>query len=170
MYRTDFWTLWEKAKVGCFKRTASKRVYYLGWHRSPAQVGCMRQVLGPGALGRPRGIGWSHLNQPSGTCEQPRASCPSVSLTISLQIKQICVECSASPWHYHCFCALSVSLSLSPPSSWVPASSQHPPTPAQETSRANSAVPRERCLLKSQDTCCFLARHSFGFILWGGKL
>ena len=24
----------------------------------PAQVGCMRQVLGPGALGRPRGIGW----------------------------------------------------------------------------------------------------------------
>ena len=25
---------------------------------SPAQVGCMRQVLGPGVLGRPRGIGW----------------------------------------------------------------------------------------------------------------
>ena len=58
MYRTDFWTLWEKARVGCFKRTASKHVYYLGWNRSPAQVGCMRQVLGPGALGRPRGIGW----------------------------------------------------------------------------------------------------------------
>ena len=35
-----------------------KHVYYLGWNRSPAQVGCMRQVLGPGALGRPRGIGW----------------------------------------------------------------------------------------------------------------
>ena len=58
MYRTDFWTLWEKARVGCFKRTASKHVYYLGWNRSPAQVGCMRQVLGPGALGRARGIGW----------------------------------------------------------------------------------------------------------------
>ena len=41
-----------------FNRTASKHVYYLGWNRSPAQVGCMRQVLGPGALGRPRGIGW----------------------------------------------------------------------------------------------------------------
>ena len=27
-------------------------------NRSPAQVGCMRQVLRPGALGRPRGIGW----------------------------------------------------------------------------------------------------------------
>ena len=24
----------------------------------PAQVGCMRQVLGAGALGRPRGMGW----------------------------------------------------------------------------------------------------------------
>ena len=27
-------------------------------NRSPAQVGCMRPVFGPGALGRPRGIGW----------------------------------------------------------------------------------------------------------------
>ena len=58
MYRTDFWSLWEKARVGCFERTASKHVYYLGWNRSPAQAGCMRQVLGSGALGRPRGIGW----------------------------------------------------------------------------------------------------------------
>ena len=45
---------WER----CFKRKASKHVYYLGWNRSSAQVGCMRQALGPGALGRPRGIGW----------------------------------------------------------------------------------------------------------------
>ena len=44
--------------MGCFKRTASKHVYYLGWNRSPAQVGCMRHALGPGALGRPIGIGW----------------------------------------------------------------------------------------------------------------
>ena len=57
-YGTDFWTLWERMRVGCFKRTASKPVYYLGLNRSPAQVGCMRQVLRPGALGRPRGIGW----------------------------------------------------------------------------------------------------------------
>ena len=27
-------------------------------NRSPAQVGCMRQVPRPGALGRPRGIRW----------------------------------------------------------------------------------------------------------------
>ena len=58
MYRTVFWTLWEKVRVGCFERTASKHVYYQGWNRSPAQAGCMRQVLRPGALGRPRGIGW----------------------------------------------------------------------------------------------------------------
>ena len=34
-------------------------IYYQGWNRSPAQVGCMRQALGPGALGRPGGSGWS---------------------------------------------------------------------------------------------------------------
>ena len=39
-------------------REQLRNVYYLWWNRSPAQVGCMRQVLGPGALGRPRGIGW----------------------------------------------------------------------------------------------------------------
>ena len=31
MYRTEFWTLWEKARVGCFERTASKHVYYLAF-------------------------------------------------------------------------------------------------------------------------------------------
>ena len=36
MYRTDFWTLWEKARVGCFERTASKHVYYQGWNWSPS--------------------------------------------------------------------------------------------------------------------------------------
>ena len=48
----------KKARVGCSERTALKQVYYQGWNRSPAQVGCMRQVLGAGALGRPRGMGW----------------------------------------------------------------------------------------------------------------
>ena len=58
MYKTDFWTLWEKARVGRSERTALKPEYYQGWNRSPAPVGCMRQVLGPGALGWPRGLGW----------------------------------------------------------------------------------------------------------------
>ena len=58
MYRTVFWTLWEKARVGCSERIALKQIYYQGLNRSPAQVGCMRQVLRAGALGRPRGMGW----------------------------------------------------------------------------------------------------------------
>ena len=58
MYRTDFGTLWEKARLGCSKRIAFKQVYYQGWNRLPAQVGCMRQVLRADALGRPRGMGW----------------------------------------------------------------------------------------------------------------
>ena len=58
MYRIDFWILWEKARVGCSERLALKQVCYQGWNRSPVQVGCMKQVLGAGALGRPRGMGW----------------------------------------------------------------------------------------------------------------
>ena len=58
MYRTDFGTLWEKAGVGCSERIALKQVYYQGWNRPPAHIGCMRQVLMAGALGRPRGMGW----------------------------------------------------------------------------------------------------------------
>ena len=58
MYRTDFWTLWAKARVGWSERTASTHVYYQVRNRSPVQVGCMRQVLGAGALGWPRGMGW----------------------------------------------------------------------------------------------------------------
>ena len=30
MYRTDFWTLWEKARVGCSERMALKQVHYQG--------------------------------------------------------------------------------------------------------------------------------------------
>ena len=64
------WTLWEKARVGCSERIALKQVSrfffyiyeywwnYQGWNRPPAQVECMRQVLGAGALGSPRGMGW----------------------------------------------------------------------------------------------------------------
>ena len=58
MYRIDFWTLWEKARVGWSERTASKHVCYQVWNRSAVQVGYMRQVLGAGALGWPKGMGW----------------------------------------------------------------------------------------------------------------
>ena len=45
MYRTDFWTLWEKARVGCFKRTATKsrvkQITSSGWmHETSARGRC----------------------------------------------------------------------------------------------------------------------------------
>ena len=58
MHRIDFWTPWEKARVGWSERIALKHVYHQVWNRLPVQVGCMRQVLRAGALGWPRGMGW----------------------------------------------------------------------------------------------------------------
>ena len=37
---------------------ALKHVYYQLWNRLPVRVWCMRQVLGAGALGWSRGMGW----------------------------------------------------------------------------------------------------------------
>ena len=38
MYRTVFWTLWERERVGLFERMALKHVYYHIWNESPVQV------------------------------------------------------------------------------------------------------------------------------------
>ena len=43
MYRTVFWTLWERARVGWFGRMALKHVYYHMWNKSPVQARCMIQ-------------------------------------------------------------------------------------------------------------------------------
>ena len=46
MYRTDFWTLWEKARVGCFERAACilsivKQITSQGWmHETRAWAWC----------------------------------------------------------------------------------------------------------------------------------
>ena len=46
MYRTEFWTLWEKARVGCFERTACilPRVKQItspgGMHETSARAWC----------------------------------------------------------------------------------------------------------------------------------
>ena len=46
MYRTDFWTPWEKVKVGCFERTACmlskvKQITSPGWmHEASARAWC----------------------------------------------------------------------------------------------------------------------------------
>ena len=39
-------------------REQHRNMYTIKGETLPAQVGCMRQALGPGALGKPRGIGW----------------------------------------------------------------------------------------------------------------
>ena len=64
-----------EGKVGWSERTASKHVYYQVWNRWPVQVGCMRQVIRAGALGRPRGMGWGGRwegGSGSGTHVNPR--------------------------------------------------------------------------------------------------
>ena len=43
MYRTVFWTLWERARVGCFGRMALKHVKYHIRNKSPVQVRCRIQ-------------------------------------------------------------------------------------------------------------------------------
>jgi len=43
MYRTAFWTLWEKARMQWLDRTAWKYVCYRIWNRLPVQVQCMIQ-------------------------------------------------------------------------------------------------------------------------------
>ena len=58
LYRKEFWTLWEKARVGYFEGTACilsivKQITSPGW---------MRETR-PGALGRPRGIGWRERSE-----------------------------------------------------------------------------------------------------------
>ena len=52
MYRTDFGILWEKARVGCFEKTASKRILSRvkqitspGWmHETSAQTWCTGKI------------------------------------------------------------------------------------------------------------------------------
>ena len=43
---------------GMFKENSIKTCILSIVKQITAQVGCMRQVLGPGILGTPRGIGW----------------------------------------------------------------------------------------------------------------
>ena len=60
MYRTVFWTLWERARVGWSEGIALKHVYYHIWNRSPVQVWCMRQGAQDWCTGMTLrdGMGW----------------------------------------------------------------------------------------------------------------
>ena len=54
MYRTDFWTLWEKARVGCSRENSIEN----------SILSSVKQITSPGwmqetsAQGRPRGMEW----------------------------------------------------------------------------------------------------------------
>ena len=54
MYRTVFWTLWERERVGRFGRMALNHVKSSCQSRFDARY----WMLGAGALGRPRGMEW----------------------------------------------------------------------------------------------------------------
>ena len=41
--KTEFWTLWEKARVGWFEMVVLKSVYYHMWSGSQVHGWCMRQ-------------------------------------------------------------------------------------------------------------------------------
>ena len=58
MYRTVFWTLWKRARVGWFGRMALKHVQYLCETNRQSRFNAWDRVLWAGALGWPRGMGW----------------------------------------------------------------------------------------------------------------
>jgi len=55
MYRTVFWTLWEKARVGWFERIALKHVFYHMWN-----------ISGPGSMHETGCSGLVHWDDPEG--------------------------------------------------------------------------------------------------------
>ena len=105
---TDFWTLWEKVRVGWFERIALKHVYYHTWNRSPVQVWCMRQGAQCWCTGWPWGMGWGgrwgggsgwgthvhpwliHVN----VWQEPLQYCKVIEWVKSLN----CVRLLATPW------------------------------------------------------------------------
>ena len=96
MYRTVFWTLWERARVGWFGRMELKLVYYHMLNESPVQVRCMRQGARGWCTGMTlrdgmgREVGWGF--RMGNTCTPMADSC----------------QCMAKPIQY---CAL-ISLRL----------------------------------------------------------
>ena len=54
MYRTDIWTLWEKARVGCFERTA-------------CILSIVKQITSPGWMHEKKCSGLVHWEDPEGS-------------------------------------------------------------------------------------------------------
>ena len=86
--RTDFWTMWEKARVGWFERIALKHVYYHMQNRWPVQVWCMKQGTQSQCSGTTqrdgvgREVGWKFSM--GDTCISMADSCPCMAKTITI--------------------------------------------------------------------------------------
>ena len=99
MYRTVFWTLWERARVAWLGRMALKHVYYHIWKKSPVQFQCMGQgargwctgMTQRDGMGREVGGGF----RMGSTCTPVADSCQCMAKpiqyckVISLQLKEI---------------------------------------------------------------------------------
>ena len=82
MYRTDFWTLWEKARVGCSENSTEtsilsrvKQITSSGWmHETSAQGWCTGKTQRDG-MERKGGSGWGAHGNPwllhVNVCENP---------------------------------------------------------------------------------------------------
>ena len=57
MYRTVFWTLWERERVGRFGRMALK---------PPCRISCMKRVASPGSMHDTGCLGLVHWDNPEG--------------------------------------------------------------------------------------------------------
>ena len=88
MYRTDFWTLWEKARVGCLERIALKHVILSrvkqitspGWmHETSARAWCTGKTQRDRMGGRGEGgIGMGN------TCKPMADSCQCMEKTTTI--------------------------------------------------------------------------------------
>ena len=103
MYRTDFWTLWEKARVGCFERTTLK-LYIIynetdhqprldAWDKSSGLVH-WEDPEGSGGRGGGRGgSGWgTHVNPwliHVNVWQNPLQYCKAISLQLIKKLKKI---------------------------------------------------------------------------------
>ena len=107
MYRTVFWTLWEKARVGWSERIALKHVCYHVWNRLPIQGLCMRQgaqgwctgMTQRDGMGRDVGSGWGthvhpwliHVN----VWQKPLQYCKVISLQLNKFFKKCPIKLSS---------------------------------------------------------------------------
>ena len=103
MYKTVFWALWERARVGWFGTMALKHVYYHMWNESAVQVPCMIQdargwctgMTQRDGTGREEGGGCRMGN----TCTPVADSCWCMATPIQY-CKVISLQLKMAGWHH----------------------------------------------------------------------